>query len=202
MDLNAINISGFNGYEIKKLFKQFIEQETELDPNSQEVRPVPKQLSSLFISSTLDISTSEADSLLKEIIKEGYLDPTKLVPTTSGMALAHANGLPRIMLSKAYEILSQLVGKAEEINKSGDFEVLIDEILLFGSVKEAKKTVGDIDLLVIYQKPLGNYYLPEHLYEEEDISELLQTISPYLSFHSEFDAVVDEACKMSVFKNI
>ena len=122
------------------------------------IRDFLKRQGSLYFSlhaatERLQISEAEADRLMKQLEKLGFIrkrgkQDTWYRTTVKGNALAGASAAKLLSRKSAEKRLSEFMARVREVNESQPFVFKVDTVVLFGSFLSEKERIGDIDLAV------------------------------------------------------
>lgn len=191
---------GQDAVALRDAFAAFLDLETPKTWDGRQwiVGDHPR-LDAAYLAGAMELAAAEAAALEADLLRNGYVDDERR-PTSQGMALANASTLPPITRAEADELVAQLTALAGEINDEEGRRVFIGRLSVFGSwhVGTAAQ-LGDVDVILEYERPEGDDYQPEDMDEEEDIRERLGALSPYISLTGEYDATAMNAAKTVIY---
>ncbi len=197
MELPKNDICGYRAIEIRNLFRNFLQKESDITFVDGEFRHNPKRVDDAFVSTEFNIDAAEASKLIACLRVSGYLEADRNVPTPLAMALAAAKRRPRIPRSKAAALLQSVIDVATKINSRPEARVTIATIDVFGSYLSDCPDLGDLDLLVVFAMPKD--MMPEDLEERDRVCSKLIKLSRYVSCHDELDPIAMSARKHRIF---
>lgn len=197
MEIRGKKIGGLDAVRVRDALRAFLDVETPMSFENGEVKIERKTLNVDFLAKELGLAETDGESLLADLIADGYIDKEKLTPTQQGMALAQAEDRDRLPLSEARDILNKFLDAVRRVNEKSEARVLVERVHVFGSYLAALETVGDIDLLI--EAPLPDDCEPEDMDEKDVVFHEIK-ISDYLSFHDEFDLVATETKKCLIYE--
>lgn len=192
LDLRGLVIAGLPARDVSKALAEFKAMESELDTSGDVPKIIRKILTADFLARILSVTLIEAEAVLDELINKNYVDVTKLVPASEGVALSMGTELDRITFDIAQSIVEEFLAAVHTSNNRPGARVFIQRVKVFGSFARREATVGDIDLQV--EAPVeGDDCQPEDLDERDQVLASLEAISEYISIHSEFDSIAADA---------
>lgn len=197
MEIKDLEIGGYSAVNVRDALRRFNELELNFSIKDGEMRYIPKKLSIEFVASSMNICLVDAKTIMDHLVADNYIDSSRLIPTSKGMALCAAEVRDRLALNEAKLIVDQFLLDVVELNSRHDARIFIEEVYVFGSYRRGELTVGDIDLLIIM--PLPDDPLPEDFDEQDEIIDRLMK-SDYLSLHGEFDLVATSVEKTLLYK--
>ena len=109
--------------------------------------------------------------------------------TPSGFALVNARIGKPIDRKKATQLVQDVIPRIAEVNSDSLFPLRVTRLLVFGSYARGERTVGDVDLVLEYERKEGanalinRMALNEMLDLDNKLVRRLKRRSPYLSFH-------------------
>lgn len=108
-----------------------------------------------FLTDRLNVSESTARKIIKELLKQGYIEESKSfnrekawVNTIKGNSLAMASAAKPIHRKTADDILLKFMKRVHEVNTSERFAYRVEKVIVFGSYLSDNKRLNDIDLAI------------------------------------------------------
>lgn len=196
MEIRGMTIGGLAAVRVRDALRAFNEVDTPRTFENGKIRIGSKALTAEFLAKQLNLDAAEGKQLLIDLIRDGYIDKNKLIPTVQGMVLVRAEDRDRLPRNEASKILNEFLDAVENVNSRLKARVSVQRVYVFGSYLTDAETVGDIDLLI--EAPLPDDCVPEDLDERDIVLAHIET-SEYLSFHYEFDAVAAGAEKLLIY---
>lgn len=140
-------IAGFPALRIRDLFKRH-----------------SKYIDQQDVSKFLEVSPRQAQTVLKELAKEGYLEPSDqegLFATTNlALRLRNVSAMKRMTREKVEELLQGLLERAAFVNESPEFTAGVKRVTVFGSyLDQQAEDFGDLDVAVSVERKPG--FTPE-----------------------------------------
>lgn len=111
-----------------------------------------------FFSHHMGIHKAQANMLIQNLIKEGYLEPKTrnnqdgfVATTIKGNSLAMASFAAPITKRTADQKIDELIERAKIVNTSSDYLYKVTRIAVFGSYLTNKDRINDIDVDVLLE---------------------------------------------------
>jgi len=114
-------------------------------------------------------------------VQAGLLDRHQQTLTDLGQAVAGSTSKPRLAKTKAAKILAELLQSAARCNADPDVTHNISEIWLFGSHARGADTVGDIDLIITWERK------PHLTFDEAEKMIFAQYTAQYIAWANPWD---------------
>jgi hypothetical protein len=196
------SICGHPGLKVRDLFKAFIDLEPSREWHDGKLTSEPKRLTSEFIATGLQISIDSAKQVALCLVVDGWLEPSRPVPTHKGMSLAQYVARPRIARAKAEALVDKVVAWAKDVNARPGSKVKAQKLEVYGSYLTDVANLGDLDLIVIFNREeLGDDFQPEDNNMIDRLLVQLSRISKYISPSNEIDRnALIEATFKTIFK--
>lgn len=112
-------------------------------------------LDDTHIESRLQVSSTEAQTILAGLLRDGYIAEALSRPgtpqfgmTTKGRQFAAASFAPQIPRSKGENIVAGVLARVADVEAQRPFAFHVMKIALFGSMLEGTALVSDVDLAV------------------------------------------------------
>ncbi|MCC5610992.1 hypothetical protein LC612_30645 [Nostoc sp. CHAB 5834] len=170
------------------------------------IRSLGKFFTPEHFSIVLGLPTKDSLPVVKQMLAQGWIAPVRKEELKNTGFLAFplvytglqswrqfrvATARKRVSLEKAKAVLQRVVDTAREHNRNADGQtMLITRVELFGSVREGRADVGDLDIAVALQGP---EYSPSSPDDDLDIDRVLNAtlgalrklkkVSPLVSLH-------------------
>jgi len=112
-------------------------------------------LSAFFVQEALSISSEQAVTLIKSLLKDNYIEEYSLIDgvqyftnTSKGNALSMASAAQPLKRETANRKISEFLKRVEEVNTNSHYLYSVEEVSLFGSLLSKVECVSDIDIAV------------------------------------------------------
>lgn len=175
-------IADLDARRVREMFKNFTEQESEMDWNDGVPVVKIRRMTPDFIARQLETASGEAQRIQAALVAEGWIEPEKFTPTRKGMALSQHDDRPKLPRAEAEALLAKVLVWADRTNAVADARVKVKTIHLYGSMLKGADEVGDVDLFVEFTTmDLDMDLQCEDMDRENELCEELTNISDYLS---------------------
>lgn len=108
-----------------------------------------------FVIHRLKISPEQANRLIKELNRKGYIEPARIYgqkqfyrKTLKGSTLGLATAAKPVTRKTANRIISEFLDRVRKVNSDPSFLVKVKRVIVFGSYLTEDSRINDIDVAV------------------------------------------------------
>jgi hypothetical protein len=101
-----------------------------------------------WVSETLGCCEQLAGAVLAELLREGWVCRVgdHLEPSLQGSALAEATAAKPLTRSTAHKLISDVVWRAQVVNRQKKYAYVVQELVVFGSFLKGEARLNDVDV--------------------------------------------------------
>ena len=135
------------------------------------------QWTSMFVCERLDVSEAEAQRVIDELLREGYIERDDTFPghlrwrnTVAGNALAMASAAKPVRRATAEKKVTEFLERVRRVNEDAYYLYKVTRVEVFGSYLTDREKLNDVDIAV----ELEPRYLDgdqQQAYEQERVQE-------------------------------